>query len=484
MSFPVAAQVAQSAEPEIVRQTANYHPSIWGDRFLNYDEKSIQITYDHMQQQVDQLKVTVRKEVFTTSAGDFSHQLKLIDAVQRLGVAYHFEREIEEALQRVHVTYHDYDGGDLYAVALGFRLLRQHGFNVSCDIFNKFKDKNGNFKESLTADVPGMLSFYEAAHLRKHGEDILEEALVFTTTHLESAETTEARNPLALQITQALERPLRKGLERVCARGYMSIYQDDASHSEAILKLAKLDFNIVQSLHKKELSEITRWDINCMDELPDYMQVFYHTLLNVYDEIEEEMVKEGRSYRVYYAKEAVKAQARNYFAEAQWLHKDYIPSMEEYMSVATACVGNTLLSITSLVGMGDIVTKEAFEWLLNDPRILRASNIIFRLMDDLSGYEFEKEREHVASSIECYMKQYGVPEQEVLDIFNKQVKDLWKDINEEFLRPTDVPMPVLMRVLNLTRVVDLLYKGEDGYTHVGKVMKDSVASLFIEPVPL
>ena len=50
---------------------------------------------------------------------------------------------------------------------------------------------------------------------------------------------------------------------------------------------------------------IFRWDINCMDELPDYMQVFYHTLLNVYDEIEEEMVKEGRSYRVYYAKEAV-----------------------------------------------------------------------------------------------------------------------------------------------------------------------------------
>ncbi|CAL2266064.1 unnamed protein product [Prunus armeniaca] len=516
MSFPIAAQVAHSAETEIVRQTANYHPSIWGDRFLNYDEKNI-ITYDHMQQKVDQLKVAVTKEVFTTSA------------VQRLGVAYHFEREIEEALQRVHVTYHDYDGADLYTVALGFRLLRQHGFNVSCG----------------------------RAHLRKHGEDILEEALVFTTTHLESAETTDARNPLALQITQALERPLRKGLERVCARGYMSIYQDDASRSEAILKLAKLDFNLVQSLHKKELSEITRWwkeldfekklpfardrivelyfwivgvyfephymatrkiltkvialvsvlddiydafgtyeelviftgaidrwDINCMDELPDYMQVFYHTLLNVYDEIEEEMVKEGRSYRVYHAKEAVKAQARNYFAEAQWLHKDYIPSMEEYMSVATACVGNTLLSVTSLVGMGDIVTKEAFEWLLNDPRILRASNIIFRLMDDLSGYEFEKEREHGASSIECYMKQYGVPEQEVLDIFNKQVKDLWKDINEEFLRPTDVPMPVLMRVLNLTRVVDLLYEGEDGYTHVGKVMKDSVASLFIEPVPL
>ncbi|KAI5333504.1 hypothetical protein L3X38_023635 [Prunus dulcis] len=78
-------------------------------------------------------------------------------------------------------------------------------------------------------------------------------------TQVARRETTDASNALALQIAQALERPLLKGLERVCARGYMSIYQDDASHSEAILKLAKLDFNIVQSLHKKELSEITRW---------------------------------------------------------------------------------------------------------------------------------------------------------------------------------------------------------------------------------
>ncbi|CAB4319991.1 unnamed protein product [Prunus armeniaca] len=45
-------------------------------------------------------------------------------------------------------------------------------------------------------------------------------------------------------------------------------------------------------------------------------------------------------------------------------------------------------------------------------------------------------------------------------------------------------MPVLKRVLNLTRVADLLYKGEDGFTRVGKVTKDSVASVCINPVPL
>lgn len=51
--------------------------------------------------------------------------------------------------------------------------------------------------------------------------------------------------------------------------------------------------------------EIFRWDVDCIDELPDYMKIFYRRLLNICNEIEEEMVKQGTSYRVHYAKEAV-----------------------------------------------------------------------------------------------------------------------------------------------------------------------------------
>ncbi|XP_034212843.1 (-)-alpha-pinene synthase-like [Prunus dulcis] len=555
-----AAQSQCSKPDQIVRHTANFHPSIWGDQFMDYGSEDI-IAYSHKQQEVEDLKQVVRREVFTTGAGDFSYQMKLIDAIQRLGVAYHFEKEIEEALEHIYAAnlFHDDDDGDgdLYNVSLGFRLLRQHGHNVSCRIFNKFKDrKNGGFKESLIPDVPGMLSFYEATHLRVHGEDILEKALVFTTKHLESA-TTHVSYQLAEQIAQALERPLQKSLERLCARQFMSIYQDEASHNEALLKLAKSDFNLVQSLHKQELSEIIRWwkevdfkrklpfardrivelyfwvvgvyfepqylvgrniltkwialltamddmydafgtfeeleifteavqrwDVNCMDELPEYMQIFYRTLLNVFNEIEEEMVKEGRAYGAYYAIEAWKNAAKAYFDEAKWFHEGYIPSMEEYMRVATASAGNTTLTTISLLGMGDVVTKESFEWSLNDPKILRASNTIIRLMDDIVSSKFEKERGHVASAIDCYRKQYEVSdEQEIIDAFNKQIVDSWKDINEEFLIPTSVPMPILVIVLNLTRVVDLLYKKDDGFTHVGKVMKDSVASYFIDPAP-
>ena len=43
-------------------------------------------------------------------------------------------------------------------------------------------------------------------------------------------------------------------------------------------------------------------------------------------------------------------------------------------------------------------------------------------------------------------------------------------------------VPILTGVLNLTRVVDINYKENDEYTRVRKVMKDNIASLFIDPV--
>ena len=82
------------------------------------------------------------------------------------------------------------------------------------------------------------------------------------------------------------------------------------------------------------------------------------------------------------------------------------------------------------------------------------------------------------------MKQHGVSEQVVHDEFNRQVANAWKDINEECIRPMVVPKPLLMRCLNLTRSLDVIYKEGDNYTHVGKEMKNNVASMLIDPVPI
>ena len=86
------------------------------------------------EEQVEDLKKEVRRKLMAAAASP-SQLLNFIDAVQRLGVAYRFEGEIEEVLQQIYdSTFHNADDmdGDLYNIALRFRLLRQQGYNISC----------------------------------------------------------------------------------------------------------------------------------------------------------------------------------------------------------------------------------------------------------------------------------------------------------------------------------------------------------------
>uniref|UniRef100_A0A6N2MF07 Isoprene synthase, chloroplastic n=1 Tax=Salix viminalis TaxID=40686 RepID=A0A6N2MF07_SALVM len=546
-------------EPDVNRRSANYAPSVWGDHFLSYATDSMD-TDDEGEHK--KLKEEVKRELMGNISKP-SQTLDFIDAIQRLGISYHFEVEIDEILREMYNSHCDFNNGDdddhhndLYTISLKFRLLRQQGYKISCDVFGKFKSSRGTFTDSLANDTRGILSFYEATHLRVHGDEILEEALVFTTSRLEFL-ATHSSSPLREKINHALKQPLRKGIPRLEARHYFSIYQEDPSCSEVLLNFAKLDFNILQKQHQKELSDITkwwkeldfakklpfardrvvecyfwilavyfereyalarrmltkviamtsiiddiydihgtpdelklftdaieRWEITAVDQLPQYMKVAYKALLDVYTEIEEAMVKEERSYRVYYAKEAMKNQVRAYYLESIWFHQKHTPTMEEYMAVAMVTSAYAMLAATSFVGMGSVVTKDSFEWLFSGPKIVKASEIICRLADDIVSHKLEQKRGHVASSIECYMKQHGTTEQETVHEFRKQVTDAWKDVNAECLFPTAVPMPILTRILNLARVIDVLYKDEDGYTNAGTALKDFVSSLLIDPVPM
>jgi (-)-germacrene D synthase len=123
------------------------------------------------------------------------------------------------------------------------------------DVFNKFKDEQGNFSEILTRDIEGLLSLYEATHVMIKGEDILEVALAFTTTHLDSI-AKQLSHPHAIQVKHSLRQTLHKNYPRLDARNYISIYEKDPSHNKNLLILAKLDFNMLQSLHQKEFGNV------------------------------------------------------------------------------------------------------------------------------------------------------------------------------------------------------------------------------------
>ncbi|GMJ10480.1 terpene synthase 21 [Hibiscus trionum] len=513
--------------------------------------------FDSLTKEIDPLKEKV-KDMLMASAVDPIEKVKLIDTLLRLGVSYHFENDIENQLANIfnsHQNLFSGDGHDLSSTSIVFRVFRQYGFKMSCDVFNKFTDTDGKFKEALMDDVKGMLNLYEAAFLRIHGENVLEEALAFTTANLKSLAKKSSPN-LAKQIENALDQPLNKCPPRLAARTYVSFYEEEESRNETLLKFAKLDFNRVQILHKQELSQMARfwdenkfsselpyareryvegytwlnsvffepcytkwrviltkimvlvsilddtfdaygtpeehqrlidalkrWEMSALDEVQDYTKVLCKAVLIVYDEIAEEAEKEGRSYGVPYAKDALIRLVTNYQAELQWHHDGCVPTFEEYTSVAMKTSTYDTFITISYIGMGKMAGIEAFEWQRNDPKIMKALNVIGRLMNDIVSHKFEQSREHAPSSVECYMKQHNLSEELTLKEFEKLLEDAWKDVNEECMRPTVVPRDLLLRQLNFARPSYFFYKHGDGYTHP-EFVKDEICALFVDPIPI
>ncbi|XP_031099202.1 (-)-germacrene D synthase-like [Ipomoea triloba] len=542
---------------EVTRRSANFHPSVWGDHFLAYASHEKKAEAQEWQEH-QQLKEKV-KNMLVEAPCISSQKLELINNIQRLGVSYQFEKEIEATLQLIFNTHYEFnaqkDENELYVVSLHFRLLRQHGYYVPAGVFEKFSECDGKFKESLTNNVEAILSLYEASHFRVNGEKILDESLIFTTSHLKSM-LPNLTDPLRSQVNEALKRPIYKRLTRIEARRYISIYEAIETHDIVLLKFAKLDFNMLQKEHQQELGNLTRWwktldvpknlpfardrlvecyfwmlgvyfepqyalarrfllkviamtsliddiydvygtldelhiftdaiqrwDAALVNELPEYMRVCYAALLDVYAEMQKELVVKGESYRINYAKNEMKKLVGAYYEEAKWFHNRRTPEFKEYMKVTLVTCGYMMLSTTSIVGMqGDFVTKEAFDWVSKEPLIVQAASIINRLMDDMVGHEFEQQRGYADTAVEIYMKQYGKSKEETFNEFQKRVSNAWNDINQECLNPTAFPMPILIRVVNLARVMDLLYKDEDTYTHSATETKDIITSVLIDPI--
>ncbi|KAD3338096.1 hypothetical protein E3N88_33617 [Mikania micrantha] len=487
----------------IIRPTSNFHSSVWGDQFLNYDEQEDQTT---LQKIIESLKEEIRKEIMRALDDRAKHAdlLKLVNDIQRLGIAYCFEPEIEQALQHIYVAYGD--DWNHNCDFLWFRLLRQQGFYVSCELQKVTKDP---------------LSWNCTLSLSKH-------------------------------IEEALERPIRKRLPRLDSLQYIPFYEQQESHNTSLLRLAKLEFNRLQSLHKKELGQLSkwwkgfdppknlhyvrdrlvelyfwilgvyfepqysrsrifltkmitiaaifddtydnygtydelkifteavqRWSITCIDALPDYMKLAYKILMDCYGEMEEIMASEGNAYQVGYAKESIKELNKYYMIEAKWINEGYVPTLEEHESVTFITAGYKMLTTSSFVSMGEMATEEAFKWSITFPPLVKAASVINRIMDDIIGHKEERQRKHIMSTVECYMKEHGVEEEYVYDLFKQRVEDAWKDINYELLTCKDIPMALKTRILNLARVIEILYKYDDTLKNVGEELKDNIKSCFI-----
>ncbi|KAK8648765.1 hypothetical protein V6N13_129508 [Hibiscus sabdariffa] len=192
------------------------------------------------------------------------------------------------------------------------------------------------------------------------------------------------------------------------------------------------------------------WEKSALDELQDYTKVICKAVLVVFDEIAGEAGKEGRSHSVPFAKDVLIQLVNDYQAEVKWYHDGSVPIFEEYMRVAMKASTFDVLLTISFIGMREVAGIQAFEWLQNDPKILKATNVI--LMNDIVSHK-------------------------------RLLEDAWMDVNEECIRLTAVPRDLLVRSLNLARVSYLFYKHGDGYTNL-EYVKDDIRAMFVDPIPI
>ncbi|XP_058195218.1 valerianol synthase TPS1B-like [Rhododendron vialii] len=133
--------------------------------------------------------------------------------------------------------------------------------------------------------------------------------------------------------------------------------------------------------------------------------------------------------------------------------------------------------------MREIATLEAFQWLQSQPRILMACSTIFGVINDIQSCKTEDERSHVATRVECYMKQHGVSRPEAISDLLKIIENAWIDINEEMMRQTMISRDLVIRILNFACLYGVVYKYSDGYTQP-ECAKDSIIALYEDSISI
>uniref|UniRef100_A0A0D9VVG7 Uncharacterized protein n=1 Tax=Leersia perrieri TaxID=77586 RepID=A0A0D9VVG7_9ORYZ len=239
------------------RHAVDYRPSVWGDYFItnptlphNYQKSLEWMKGRHIE------LINKTKEAFVGSIDPFE-KMKLIDALQRLGLSYHFKEEIGKSLESLSSM--KLVGDDFHAISLRFRLLRQERHYISCDVFEEFTNREGNLKGILCCDTRALLALYEAAHLGTPNEEVLKKAQV-QTTYLLKTKVGSIEKPLSNKVSHALETPSFRRMKWLEARLYIPLYQEDKEEcNNMILELAKINFYLLQRLHREEVKEICEW---------------------------------------------------------------------------------------------------------------------------------------------------------------------------------------------------------------------------------
>nr|AAX07267.1 (-)-alpha-pinene/(-)-camphene synthase [Pseudotsuga menziesii] len=275
----------------VQRRVGNYHSNLWDDDFINslistpYEAPSYRERGETLIGEVKEIFNSISVEdagELITPLNDLIQRLWMVDSVERLGIDRHFKDEIKSALDYVYSHWREEGIGcgresvatDLNSTALGLRTLRLHGYPVSSDVLEHFKDQKGHFASCSSSsietggEIRSVLNLFRASLIAFPNEKVMDEAQIFSTTYLKEAVQKIPVSSLSRQIEYVMEYGWDTNLPRLEARHYIHVLGQDITYNdnempytnvEKLLELAKLEFNMFHSLQQRELKHLSRW---------------------------------------------------------------------------------------------------------------------------------------------------------------------------------------------------------------------------------
>ncbi|KAL6639377.1 hypothetical protein ACP70R_023107 [Stipagrostis hirtigluma subsp. patula] len=224
------------------------------------------------------------------------------------------------------------------------------------------------------------------------------------------------------------------------------------------------------------------WDNSAVSLLPEYLRKFFLNVLSIFNEFEDELGAHEK-YKGAYITKAYQTASRCYLQESGWFHQNYIPPIKEKADVSAITGGSQIVSVGLLFCMGDVATKEAFEWAIGCADAVRAIGEIGRYMNDMAAHKNGKNKMDTASFVECYIKEHNATSEVALANTSAMVESAWKTINQAWFEH-DTLLPVMQRFSNYAMCL-MLYLNEkrNAYTN-NKDLKGMIKTHFVDPIPL
>ncbi|VFQ86200.1 unnamed protein product [Cuscuta campestris] len=225
---------------------------------------------------------------------DLFERIWVVDRLQRLGISRFFKPEIADCIAYVQRYWSDERGicwarntrvEDIDDTAMAFRLLRLHGYPVSPEVFKNFKKGREFvcFAGQTNQAVTGMYNLYRASQVRFPGEEILEDAMEFSSLFLQHKRASNQlldkwiiTKDLPGEVGYALDLPWYASLPRLETRFFLeqyggeedvwigkTLYRMPLVSNNLYLELGKLDYNNCQAVHQQEWKSIQKWSEDC-----------------------------------------------------------------------------------------------------------------------------------------------------------------------------------------------------------------------------